>query len=176
MSSVSSQLRPARPTDLVALVTLERATETAPHWSPSIYAAILVAQGERVGPHTSAPQRCLIVADRTAEEDQSSLAGFAVGLMHPAAAASRPGERLAELESVVVAADSRRVGIGRSLCSAVIDWCRSRGATAIVLEVRSRSEGAIALYAGLGFVPLGRRPRYYRDPKDDALNMRLTLP
>lgn len=38
------------------------------------------------------------------------------------------------------------------------------------LEVRSRSEGARALYEGRGFVPVGLRRRYYRD--DDALVMR----
>ncbi|MFC2434992.1 MAG: GNAT family N-acetyltransferase, partial [Peptidiphaga sp.] len=44
------------------------------------------------------------------------------------------------------------------------------GAETVFLEVRSRSEGARALYEGRGFVPVGLRSRYYRD--DDALVMR----
>jgi ribosomal protein S18 acetylase RimI-like enzyme len=45
----------------------------------------------------------------------------------------------------------------------------------IALEVRAASAGAIALYATLGFTQTGRRPRYYRDPEDDAVVMRLEL-
>ena len=84
-------------------------------------------------------------------------------------------ESSAELESVAVAASARRAGVGRALCAAVIDWCRAQGAQAIELEVRAASSGAIALYSGLGFVVEGRRPRYYREPMDDAVLMRLKL-
>ena len=83
--------------------------------------------------------------------------------------------RIAELESVVVSASARRAGIGRALCRAVLDWSRSQGATELVLEVRASSSAAIALYAGLGFTLAARRPRYYRDPDDDALLMRMEL-
>ena len=34
---------------------------------------------------------------------------------------------------------------------------------------------ALALYAGLGFAEIGRRPRYYADPIEDAVLMRLWL-
>ena len=37
------------------------------------------------------------------------------------------------------------------------------------------AEGAIALYAGLGFVVTGQRKEYYRGPVEDALLMRLDL-
>ena len=43
------------------------------------------------------------------------------------------------------------------------------------LEVRAGSAGAIGLYEGLGFVGVGRRRGYYRDPVDDAVLMRLDL-
>jgi ribosomal protein S18 acetylase RimI-like enzyme len=83
--------------------------------------------------------------------------------------------RIAELESVVVSDSYRRTGIGGALCRAVFDWARSQGATELVLEVRAASSAAIALYAALGFTLAARRPRYYRDPADDALLMRLQL-
>jgi ribosomal protein S18 acetylase RimI-like enzyme len=113
----------------------------------------------------TATQRCFFVAEKDA-----SLAGFAVGVLHPAAS-----ERIAELESVVVSANARRAGIGRALCRAVLDWCRAHGATELILEVRAASSAAIALYAALGFTLTARRTRYYRDPDDDALLMRLPL-
>jgi ribosomal-protein-alanine N-acetyltransferase len=162
MSASRIELRPAAASDLAAIIALERATDGAPHWPQATYQAILDEQ-------LAAGQRCLIVA-----ETDAALAGFAVGLMHRIPTTDRGG-RVAELESVVVASSARRAGIGRALCCAVLDWCRSNRATEVVLEVRAGSAGAIALYAGLGFAQAGRRPRYYRDPDEDALIMRLPL-
>jgi ribosomal-protein-alanine N-acetyltransferase len=159
MSLAQLELRPAVLSDLAAILALERATENAPHWPPATYEAILTTQ-------ESASQRCLFVA-----EANSALAGFVVGLLH----STSPEGRLAELESIAVAESARRAGIGRALCLAVLNWSRAQGATEIVLEVRATSAAAIALYAGLGFAQSGRRPRYYRNPEDDALVMRLEL-
>ena len=158
-------LRPAISTDFLAIVALERATEHAPHWPPATYAAILA-------PHAGAPRRCFFVVLK-----DGLLSGFAAGLMHPPHGNPvKPGAvQFAELESVVVAANARRAGIGRTLCNAVLDWSRQQGATEVILEVRSASAGAIALYTRLGFTQTGLRPGYYRDPKDDALVMRCQL-
>jgi ribosomal-protein-alanine N-acetyltransferase len=187
MSTPQFHLRPAIASDLDAILAIERATGLAPHWPPSAYSAIL---------ESTTSHRCLFVAEK-----DNSLAGFAVGLLHPGAPsiprslrngweavsetsgrnhiheptdASASG-RTAELESVVVSAASRRAGIGRALCCAVLDWCRSNGATEAILEVRASSAAAVALYAGLGFTLAARRPRYYQDPADDALLMRIEL-
>ena len=154
MNPPHAVLRHAVASDLDAILALERATDNAPHWPPAAYAAIL---------DSTAQPRCLIVAHTNA-----SLTGFAVGLLQPA-------DHLAELETVVVAANARRHGIGRALCNAVLDWSSSHGATELVLEVRATGAGAIALYAALGFTQTGRRPRYYRDPEDDAVAMRISL-
>jgi len=45
----------------------------------------------------------------------------------------------------------------------------------VELEVRAGSLGARRLYEGLGFVEVGRRVRYYDEPVDDAVLMRLEL-
>jgi ribosomal-protein-alanine N-acetyltransferase len=113
-------------------------------------------------------KRCFFVAETEAE---GGLLGFAVGKV----IGSSNGEGVAELESVAVEAAARRRGVGGALCAAVSDWCRRQGVTALELEVRAGSGGAIALYAGLGFVVAGRRAGYYREPVEDALLMRLDL-
>ena len=149
-------IRLAGAEDLAGVVALELATPEAPHWAEAEYAAIV---GESLG----GVRRCLFVA-----LDEDRLFGFAVGKV--------PGAGLeAELESVAVSVDARRLGVGGALCAAVIEWCRGQGAGAVELEVRASSGGAIALYTGMGWVEVGRRRAYYRDPADDALLMRLEL-
>jgi ribosomal-protein-alanine N-acetyltransferase len=174
MRALPVRLRWARREELDAVVALDRATELAPHWPVAAYAAMLDATGEDAAPHAAdGPSRCLIVAERLPVDgavQTALLAGFAVGLMHPGPAC---GACVAEIEDVVVAAGCGRAGVGRALCVAVLDWCRSLGATEVMLEVRATNVGAIALYARLGFVEAGRRPGYYRDPEDDAVAMRL---
>jgi ribosomal-protein-alanine N-acetyltransferase len=159
-----TQLRHAVASDLNSILALDRATENAPHWPLSSYAAVLEA-GEQ---SAEAPNRCLLVACR-----DTLLVGFAVGLVSPAP--PDPAVCIAELESVVVASAARRAGLGRALCDAALAWCNARGATEVILEVRAASSGAIALYAALGFTQTGRRPDYYRNPADDAVIMRLPL-
>ena len=150
------QLRPAIPADFVSIVALERATEYAPHWAPATYADMLSIRREA---SRSAASLSLSKGRRT-RWFRSRL------FLHSS---------IAELESVVVSTKTRRRGIGRALCTAVLDWARTQGATEVILEVRATSTAPIALYTALGFQQTGRRPRYYRDPADDALAMRLEL-
>ncbi|MGC2412893.1 MAG: GNAT family N-acetyltransferase, partial [Stellaceae bacterium] len=56
----------------------------------------------------------------------------------------------------------RRRGIGRGLIDAVVAQAERGGIASIVLEVADQNEPAQRLYAALGFVQVGRRPRYYR--------------
>ena len=46
---------------------------------------------------------------------------------------------------------------------------------ALLLEVRVSNAPAIRLYEKLGFVQVGRRPRYYTNPREDALILRKEL-
>ncbi|RSL15803.1 ribosomal-protein-alanine N-acetyltransferase [Edaphobacter aggregans] len=156
MSSV--RVRVAEVADLDAVVVLERSVAEAPHWGAAEYAAI-VASGD------GGVRRCLFVADV-----EGRVIGFAVGKVIGAGT-----EGSAELESVAVDVAARRMGVGRALCGSVVKWCREVGSVVVELEVRAASAGAIALYEGLGFVGVGRRRGYYRDPVDDALLMRLEL-
>lgn len=139
--------------DVGAVVALERGVAEAPHWGEGEYRALFAAElGAEV-------RRVLFVAEVAGE-----VVGFAVGKMVAG---------VGELESVVVAGASRRGGVGRGLCEAVVGWCREAGTEAVELEVRAGSLGAIALYEGLGFVRVGVRRGYYREPVEDAVLMRL---
>ncbi|WP_035351927.1 GNAT family N-acetyltransferase [Edaphobacter aggregans] len=158
MSAVGVTIRPARLEDVGAVVALERGVAEAPHWAEREYGAMVESSaGEGV-------RRCLLVAESGGE-----LAGFAVGR------AIGREEVSGELESVAVATGARRAGTGRALCEAVIAWSRGQGADAVELEVRSANHGAIALYERLGFVRVGMRKGYYREPADDAVLMRIDV-
>lgn len=158
MSGAAFSVRVARVADLAGVVEMERSIAEAPHWADAEYAAIIAADRSADG----AVRRCLIVA-----EAGGGLLGFAVGKV----IGFGPGE----LESVAVDSAARRGGVGGALCEAVIDWCRGKGAEEMELEVRAGSDGAIGLYEGLGFVVVGRRKGYYREPIEDALLMKLEL-
>ena len=62
----------------------------------------------------------------------------------------------------------RRRGVGRRLVERVLADAGARGATAVVLEVRSGNAGARRLYADVGFRQVGLRRSYY-GPGQDAL-------
>jgi len=154
--SAGVSIRPVTAEDLEEIVLLEREVPEAPHWSRTEYESM-------VGNAESGVLRCLLVA-----RVNGALAGFAVGKVVNVAVP-------AEVESIVVRFSARRVGLGAGLCRAVIEWCRSQGAASMELEVRSANIAARALYERLGFVVEGIRKGYYREPKDDALLMRLNL-
>ena len=161
MSLAGLKIREGREQDLASVMALERDTPQAPHWAESVYAAMLAIDRKA----DATVKRCLLVA-----ECDGSLVGFAVGK-----AIRAGGETVGELESLAVRSDAQRAGGGTALCRAVAAWCGREGASVVELEVREGSKGAIALYAGLGFVVAGRRRGYYQEPVEDALLMRLKL-
>ena len=75
----------------------------------------------------------------------------------------------AYVTNVAVSPSYRRQGIGRALVQAAADGARMRQCAEITLEVRESNAPAIALYTQCGFVPVGRRRAFYREPTEDAL-------
>jgi [ribosomal protein S18]-alanine N-acetyltransferase len=69
----------------------------------------------------------------------------------------------------------RRQGIGEVLMRLIIVQCQSKGAKKMTLDVRKYNYPAQKLYFKLGFDAAGIRPRYYDDPKEDALIMWLEM-
>ena len=77
-----------------------------------------------------------------------------------------------DMMNVAVHPDHRRRGVAAILIEQLILELKNRGSCSLTLEVRASNDGAIALYDKLGFRQVGRRPNYYRNPKEDALILR----
>jgi len=82
----------------------------------------------------------------------------------------------AELLNIAVDPANRGQSIGSALLDAIGAQCQGSGATEMCLDVRDSNTSARQLYESRGFVVVGRRPRYYRFPSEDAILMRVTLP
>ena len=161
MTKAGLELREGRVEDIDAVLAMERETAEAPHWTRKEYGVIFSSRDGDGSLH-----RCLMVAATGAQ-----LLGFSVAGVIRADATECWGE----VENMAVIHSARRMGIGRALCAALLDWCRQQGATRVHLEVRSGTVGAIALYRSLGFEIKGRRRAYYAHPEDDALLFELDL-
>lgn len=75
------------------------------------------------------------------------------------------------ITTIAVRPEYRRRGHARALIGAAL--AAYPDANQVHLEVRPTNVEAIALYESLGFLEMGRRPRYYGD--EDALLMTLNL-
>lgn len=80
-----------------------------------------------------------------------------------------------EVANVAVAPEARGLGVGALLLDAMLAESRRRAVATLFLEVRESNAPARALYASRGFLPVGRRRRYYRHPVEDALVLRCDL-
>ena len=76
---------------------------------------------------------------------------------------------LLEIDLVGVAPVARRQGLAARLLLALIEAERCAGLAEVRLELSALNTPAAQLYAGLGFVVVGRRPRYYPDGSDALL-------
>ena len=77
-----------------------------------------------------------------------------------------------DMMNIAVHPDFRRRGVAEQLVDALIVQLREQQSRCLTLEVRASNDAAQALYEKLGFSQIGRRPRYYRNPKEDALILR----
>ena len=106
------------------------------------------------------------VAAKAAAEVAGEVAGFLV--------ARRLSSEL-EILNFAVESNSRRCGIGAALLAAALQWAQTFQATQAILEVRAANLAALRFYARHKFEVVGRRPRYYTAPVEDALLLTATL-
>jgi len=77
-----------------------------------------------------------------------------------------------DMMNVAVHPDYRRKGIAEKLVMELVEALKKRDSRCLTLEVRASNEPARALYEKLGFVQVGLRKNYYRNPREDALILR----
>lgn len=142
--------------DLDAVMEITARLKELPQWTRANYQAALHEE--------AVPRRMALAA--IGPEPEFLLMGFAV--------ASLTAQQ-AELETIAVAAENRRRGVARKLLGEIFEKLALAGATEAVLEVRASNQPALGLYRRRGFKETGRRPRYYHDPIEDAVLMRLGL-
>jgi ribosomal-protein-alanine N-acetyltransferase len=147
--------------DLDRVVEIANGLPEAPHWPVDAYQSPLnSADLDPIAP----ARRIALVAEKSGH---GQVVGFLV------ASVVTPES---ELETIAVAADAQRAGVGRRLIETMFEALQEEKVTKVHLEVRSSNERALRLYRGYGFVETGRRPGYYSDPVEDAVLMARPLP
>lgn len=83
----------------------------------------------------------------------------------------------AHLLNISILRTAQGKGMGSRFLDFLLAQARDGGANQFFLEVRPSNLPAIALYAGRGFVEIGRRRGYYRtaDGREDAIVMKVEL-
>ena len=168
--------------DLEAIARLESELFGAEAWSRDLLAAELAASH---GP--MADRRYVVVESE--ESDGDGDAYDAYDAVDRAAGAGTHGPRLlgyaglyhaggltsADLLTIATIPVARGRGIASLMLTELVSTAQQAGCPDVLLEVRQSNEAAQRLYTGHGFVPIGRRRRYYQAPPEDAVVMRLTL-
>ena len=77
-----------------------------------------------------------------------------------------------DMMNIAVHPDCRKQGIATGLIVGLVGALKQQGSHSLTLEVRASNAPAIALYEKLGFLQVGLRKNYYRNPKEDALILR----
>jgi ribosomal-protein-alanine N-acetyltransferase len=80
----------------------------------------------------------------------------------------------ADVQTLAVAPEAQREGVGARLLDAVVEHAVARGCRSMLLEVAAANDPARLLYERDGFEVIARRSRYYPDGSD-ALVMRRAL-
>ena len=148
---MNAALRVAGPDDLELFAALEAEVFAEDPWTPYMIAEEL----------SSPASRYWIATDESG--DVVGYGGVKVG-----------GDQ-ADVMTIGVRAYARGAGVGATILDALMAWSHEAGAREIFLDVRPSNEGAIALYKSRGFVEIGRRPRYFRNPVEEAVEMRAPL-
>ncbi len=81
-----------------------------------------------------------------------------------------------ELANIAVAEGWRGRALGALLLAAILDRAVEVGVRRLFLEVRESNHVARKLYRSRGFVEIGRRADYYREPREDARVLLKILP
>jgi ribosomal-protein-alanine acetyltransferase/tRNA threonylcarbamoyl adenosine modification protein YeaZ len=126
-----------------------------PQWTRENYLAALDTDG--------VPRRIALIV---LGPDEAGITGFLVASLLPPQA---------ELEIIAIDPRFQRQGLARKLFDELVYKLAQAGVSEVVLEVRASNQAALSFYRATGWSETGRRPRYYTDPQEDAVLMRLQL-
>lgn len=80
-----------------------------------------------------------------------------------------------DIARIAVSPKMRRMGIADQLMEDLFSYCQNFKINHILLEVRESNESAIGLYEKYGFVSIGVRKAYYKEPLENGLIMEKLL-
>jgi ribosomal-protein-alanine acetyltransferase len=165
---VSTSIRRAAPSDLPAIMALEKRAATAAHWSIEQYNLLFSAAASK--------RIALVIAEAGNEErfENEEAFGHSQRRSDPQGfVIARTLDEEWEIENIAINDSARRRGLGSRLLGALLEMARTQGARRVFLEVRESNPAARALYRKCGLVESGRRPRYYRNPEETAVLYRI---
>ena len=81
----------------------------------------------------------------------------------------------ADLCNIAVKEEYRRCHIAEKLLEKCVITCKARGVTRILLEARESNTPALNFYKKMGFMEIGKRKNYYKEPCEDAVIMEKML-
>jgi [ribosomal protein S18]-alanine N-acetyltransferase len=162
-------IRPLESRDVEAILAIQAACPEIAQWTAWDYdratcgemAGWVATEKSNVGAEGAA-----VVAGDAATEFAGEVAGFLV--------ARRLSSEL-EILNFAVESEWRRCGIGAALLEEALQWAETFRATQAILEVRASNLAALRFYERHKFELVGRRPRYYTAPVEDALLLTATL-
>ena len=152
-----------------AILAIQAACPEIAQWTAWDYDR--VARGEMAG--WVATQNSNVGAE-IADEDAAELIGKGDVDVAGFLVARRLSTDL-EILNFAVESDWRRCGIGAELLTAALQWAQTFQATQAILEVRASNLAALHFYERHKFEVVGRRPRYYTAPVEDALLLTATF-
>lgn len=147
--------------DVEAILAIQAACPEIAQWTAWDYDR--VARGEMAGWVAEEGSQGAVESD---VEVSIEVAGFLV--------ARRVSSDL-EILNFAVEFDWRSRGIGAALLGEALKWAQTFEATHAILEVRASNLAALRFYTRHKFEVVGRRPRYYTAPVEDALLLTAAL-
>jgi ribosomal-protein-alanine N-acetyltransferase len=135
--------RPIEPRDVEAILDIQSASPEVAQWTTWDYNRVV--HGGMAG---------------WVATEQDYVVGFLV--------ARRVGSDI-EILNFAVKPEMRKCGIGGALLRVALAWGAEQNAENALLEVRASNLAALQFYQRRGFEVVGRRPKYYVSPVEDAL-------
>jgi len=151
---INIQIRPMLMNDLEQVKVIDQLSFSMP-WSDNAYRYEIMEN----------PASMLWVADAETSNSEFKVCGMVVVWLildetHIATLAVHP--------------EYRGLGIGKQLLTVALKRSAQQGANLATLEVRDSNKVAQNIYRNFGFESVGRRKRYYRDNREDAVLMTLS--